>query len=124
MRKREELSNPNSCTNRANDYEMMFVLLGRDAAAPATIMAWIDKRIKLGKNQIEDEQIQEAIKCANEMSIYAWKLAMCVYAKSIQGDNYPGDDYYMQPETWDDAYKDGLTPEEAVDSDMSYWEAE
>jgi hypothetical protein len=31
--------------------------------------------------------------------------------------------YYMENgDTWKDAWKDGMTPEEAVDSDMSYWE--
>lgn len=50
---------------------------------------------------------------------------MAEFAKSIQGENYPGDDYYMQNgDTWKDAFEDGLTPQEAVESDMSYWEPE
>lgn len=62
MRKREELSDPNSCMSKARDDEMTFVLLGRDAAAPATIRAWIEERIRLGKNKEDDPQIVEARK--------------------------------------------------------------
>lgn len=50
MRKKEELSNPNSCMNRARESEMTFVLLGRDAAAPVAIRAWVRERLRLGKN--------------------------------------------------------------------------
>lgn len=56
---------------------------------------------------------------ANDYEEYT--KAMCAYAKQIQGENYAGDDYYMQ-DCWKDAFTDGLTPQEAVDSDMSYWE--
>ncbi len=60
MRKRDELTNPNSCMNKAQDDEWTFVLLGRDAAAPVAIQAWIDERLRLGKNQYNDDQIVEA----------------------------------------------------------------
>ncbi len=60
MRKREELTNPASCMSRARDHEWTFVLLGRDAAAPAAVRAWIEERIRLGKNKREDAQIVEA----------------------------------------------------------------
>jgi hypothetical protein len=49
--------------------------------------------------------------------------ALVAVAKEIQGDNYAGDDYYRQgvdgclAEQW----KDGVTPEDAVREDMSYW---
>ncbi len=49
MLKRDELADPTSCLNRARDDEMTFVLLGRDAAAPAAIRAWAEERIRLGK---------------------------------------------------------------------------
>jgi hypothetical protein len=45
----------------------VFVLLARDAAAPAAIRAWIEERIKLGKNNRQDAQIVEAEHCAREM---------------------------------------------------------
>lgn len=67
MIKREELSNPNSCMSRAHDDEMTFVLLGRDVAAPAAIAAWIDERIRLGKNKRTDPQIIEAENCARQI---------------------------------------------------------
>lgn len=60
MLKRDELTDPNSCMNRARDDEMTFVLLGHDVATPAAIRAWIEKRIELGKNTCGDPQIREA----------------------------------------------------------------
>ena len=67
MRKLEELGNPESCLSRARFDEMLFVLLGRDAAAPAAIRAWAEERIRLGKNQRTDVQIQDAYECAATM---------------------------------------------------------
>jgi hypothetical protein len=69
MRKRLELSSPTSCLNRAVDDEMTFVLLGRDAAAPFAIRAWVAERVRLGKNRVADEQIKEALECANAMEL-------------------------------------------------------
>lgn len=60
MRKRDELTNPSSCMSRARDDEWTFVLLGRDAAAAATVEFWADERIRLGKNKAHDPQILEA----------------------------------------------------------------
>ena len=67
MKKRDELSNPNSCMSRADDDEMTFVLLGRDIAAPNTIRDWATRRVYLGKNEWGDAQIVEALDCANTM---------------------------------------------------------
>jgi hypothetical protein len=67
MRKSEELMRPESCLNKARSSEMLFVLLGRDLAAPATIRAWIQQRLTLELNQPFDIQITEAIECANVM---------------------------------------------------------
>ncbi len=61
MRKHDELTDPGSCLNRARDDEWLFVLLGRDAAAGAAVNAWIDERIRLGKNTRTDPQIVEAL---------------------------------------------------------------
>jgi hypothetical protein len=60
MRKRDELTDPKSCMSKARDDEWTFVLLGRDAAAPVAVRAWIDQRILLGKNAPNDPQIAEA----------------------------------------------------------------
>lgn len=67
MLKRGELTNPASCMSRARDDEMTFVLLGRDLAAPCAIRAWIEERIRLGKNLRRDAQILEAETCAAAM---------------------------------------------------------
>ena len=42
MRKRDELSDPNSCLNKAADDEPVFVLRAHDASAPDAIRAWVD----------------------------------------------------------------------------------
>jgi len=65
--KSKELTDPSSCMSRANDDEMTFVLLARDAAAPNTIRFWCAERIRLGKNILEDAQIVEALNCADTM---------------------------------------------------------
>lgn len=69
MRKRDELADPKSCLNRAWDGEMTFVLLGRDAAAPVAIRAWITERVRLGRNTADDAQIQDAERCARAMEV-------------------------------------------------------
>lgn len=68
MRKDLERENPESCFNRAKEDEMLFVILGRDPAAPTTILSWIKERIRLGKNTINDPQIQEALDCIPKMA--------------------------------------------------------
>jgi len=67
MIKSQELTDPNSCMTRAKDDEMTFVLLARDACAPDTIRYWVQHRIRLGKNQVDDPQIKEALACAKTM---------------------------------------------------------
>jgi hypothetical protein len=67
MLKSEEMADPNSCWNKARPGERVFVLLERDIAVPGTIEHWCDERIKLGRNEFEDPQIQEALRCAELM---------------------------------------------------------
>jgi hypothetical protein len=67
MRKRDELTDPASCLNRAHGGEMVFVLLGRDEDAPDTIRDWIKRRIRRGKNQPGDPQMLDAEACARTM---------------------------------------------------------
>lgn len=67
MRKQDELSSKASCIAHAHPKEMVFVLLGRDPAAPLAIRAWADERVRLGKNKETDEQIAEARACAGTM---------------------------------------------------------
>jgi hypothetical protein len=65
VRKRDELSDPTSCMNRAHEDEMTFVLLGRDVCAPAVIRIWAELRVSKGKNRRDDNQILEALAVAN-----------------------------------------------------------
>lgn len=67
MRKGDEERNPKSCFNKSWVDEMLFVLLGRDASAPATIRYWVMHRVACGKNKKEDLQIIEALECAASM---------------------------------------------------------
>lgn len=67
MEKIEELSNPNSCINRALPGERVFVLLARDACAPLVIRDWVMKRVQQGRNDRGDRQIVEALECADVM---------------------------------------------------------
>lgn len=67
MRKRDELSKAHTCMGHAHPEEMTFVLLGRDAAAPVAIRAWVAERLRLGKNTENDEQIVEALAYAQIM---------------------------------------------------------
>lgn len=75
MRKSEELSNPNSCMSKAHPREMTFVLLGRDATAPAIIRAWVAERLRIGANKPYDPQIVEALACADTMAAEGRKWA-------------------------------------------------
>lgn len=61
MLKREELTDPKSCLNKAADDEMLFVILGRDPAACAAVRAWVNERIRIGKNKKGDPKILEAL---------------------------------------------------------------
>lgn len=67
MHKFDELTNRNSCLSRAGCNEMLFTLLARDPAAPVAIRAWIQERIRLGKNEHDDPQIREAWHCVRVM---------------------------------------------------------
>jgi hypothetical protein len=67
MRKKEEERISTSCLNKAKPDEMIFVLLGRDQAAPFAIRIWATERIRLGKNKRTDRQIVEALHVAQTM---------------------------------------------------------
>jgi hypothetical protein len=69
MRKELELSDPNSCLNKARPGEILFVLLSRDKAAPGTIRDWCERRIAFGLNEPGDPQILEAKACAAAMEV-------------------------------------------------------
>lgn len=83
MTKRELLADPNSCWNRAADDEPVFVLLGRDVAAPVAISAWIARRLNRG-NKYGDAQLLDAEAVADAM--VAWQKAREIEAASHVGD--------------------------------------
>ena len=70
MRRIDEFTNPDSCFNKADNEEPVFVLLARDPSAPIAIRVWVALRIKDGKNQMGDTQTTEALKLADEMEFY------------------------------------------------------
>ena len=55
------------CIDKAFNWEMVFTLLARDPAAPFAIRCWIGERLRLGLNTPLDDQITEAIQCAEFM---------------------------------------------------------
>lgn len=67
MLKRLEISDPNSCLNKAGDDELIFVIRDVDVAAPGTVRDWCSRRIKAGKNQPGDAQITEALQWADKV---------------------------------------------------------
>lgn len=121
MRKRDELTDPNSCLSKARDDEMLFVLLGRDAAAPAAVQAWINERIERGKNAANDEQIQEAerwievVKSGRGVSEYIGRksgkwLARARRGKPLIGMAKKAGRDYITPEDVQQAIDDGVSP--------------
>lgn len=68
MTRREEITDINSCFNRANNDEMLFILMGRDIAAPGTVLSWVLERVRLGKNKMSDPQILEALAWADKIT--------------------------------------------------------
>ncbi len=73
MRKKDETRHETSCWNKADDNEMIFVLLGRDEAASVAIEAWIAERIRLGLNTPNDLKIISAKAAARIMEIESGK---------------------------------------------------
>ena len=67
MLKSMEKADIHSCWNKAADTEMVFVLLGRDPAAPHAIREWAKERIRLGKDTEKDPKIREAMSIADVM---------------------------------------------------------
>lgn len=88
MRKHLEMNDPNSCLNRADEGELLFVLRGKDRAAPATIYAWADLRVMKGLNSRRDAQIQEAESCARLME--DWQAAGCPAWDTQEDDGFGG----------------------------------
>ena len=69
MFKLEEITNPKSCLNKAKPNEAVFVLLARDPAAPAAILAWIAERARLGLESFGDAKLRDAYNAAAVMEV-------------------------------------------------------
>jgi len=69
MRKVDEVAHPDSCLNRANDDEMLFVLLGRDKTFPEVVRFWVERRVYHGLNDIRDPQIKDALATARRVEV-------------------------------------------------------
>lgn len=67
MKKYLEHSKPQSCWNKAQWTERLFILLERDAVTASTIRWWAAQRVQAGLNKADDKQIMEAIKLAEEI---------------------------------------------------------
>lgn len=67
MKKRDEISDPNSCLSRARDDEWVFTLLERDITSPDVVRYWVMKRILAKKNKMGDPQIAEALQWADRV---------------------------------------------------------
>ncbi len=63
MRKRDEISEPNSCLNRADDDEPLFVLRAKDVIAPTIVRLWA----ATADGVHERERRMEAIALAQHM---------------------------------------------------------
>lgn len=62
--KRDELTNPNSCLNKADPEEPIFVLRAQDLLAPIVIRLWADLA---RANKTDEEKVQEAKRLAFSM---------------------------------------------------------
>lgn len=67
MIKREELSNPNSCLNKAEDDEILFVFRDKDLTFADVVRYWIGKRIQYGLNKPGDAKLVEAEETAQRV---------------------------------------------------------
>lgn len=64
MTKREELSNPASCLNKAAEDEIIFVLRSTDKLSPRLVRAWAEAAAMYG---CAPEKVAEARLCADMM---------------------------------------------------------
>ncbi len=73
MIKHMELAELNSCLNKAEDDEPIFVLRAKDPVAVATILHWCNLRVENGKNQPGDAKLAEAMRLCNQIA--EWREA-------------------------------------------------
>lgn len=84
MKKIDEMNDPGSCFNKAADDEPIFVLLGRDHIAPATIRYWAIERVRRGINLATDDKIKTALAFADEMELHGLQFGQSL--RTIDGE--------------------------------------
>lgn len=75
--KRDEISDPTSCLNRAADDEPVFVLRAKDPLAAKLVEDWAARAVISGTH--EDARIQGAYRFAQSMR--AWREQHLLHAK-------------------------------------------
>jgi hypothetical protein len=68
MLKKDELSSPSSCINKAADDEPVFVLRAQDAIAPDVVRLWAGRAWQAG---VPQAKVNEAYDLASQMQ--AWQ---------------------------------------------------
>lgn len=63
MKKNEELANPNSCLNRAEEDEPIFVLRANDPLAPSVIRSWTILSVQ---NHLHTDKLTAAVQLAEK----------------------------------------------------------
>lgn len=86
MRKSEELSNPNSCINKSDDGEWLFVLCARDRHSPAAVRKWADEYEAGGGRP---EKVAEARACADKME--AWRQQQQRGTLVVEAGSHPAE---------------------------------
>jgi len=88
MNKRDNLTNPNSCLNKAAALEPIFVLRAKDPLAPMTIRHWVTMNVEI---QPQDK-LQKALNLAEEMEEWYRKNSPQASAEEMPiKDNYPNE---------------------------------
>jgi hypothetical protein len=73
MTKQELIDNQNSCWNKAEPDEPLFVLMARDIASEDAILEWIQKRIDYKKNVKGDSKLTDAMMVMNAMENWRYQ---------------------------------------------------
>lgn len=87
MNKLAEIADPNSCWNKAQNDEPVFVLLGRDFASLTAVLNWVVVRCKFKLNKFEDDQIQEALKWIEDTYIENERKFIHYVYQNTKADN-------------------------------------
>lgn len=65
MTKSQNITDPQSCWNKAREDQEIFILIEHDEAYPNTVRRWANERIDLGLNNWGDAKIRSALASAD-----------------------------------------------------------